>query len=325
MADCDVCVVGKRHPLAHPKTVDHKVTLPFQFVSADLMGFLTPEAFGGHKYITKISDEYTKWTAPYLLKSNLDALSSFQVFVEYVVTPSDFCVRRLRVDKGSEFISTEFQDYSIHTGVSLEYASTNTPQQIAVSERVRRMFAHGAVYACRQRTAKVSVGRFDVHGGASGQQGAAIGDRRAVSVQSATRNGAGPLTSSTHQCRVFVYMETYFKTLELTAVEGRLVGYSNSSKSYRVYNSATRRVVESRNVFLIETPSRLFSPPLEVTSREANPPRNGMDDYTYVTDDDFLRDLRDYTSVLEPLPVLLLTTSPWAGSETIHRWTNSLS
>ena len=133
------------------------------------------------------------------------------------------------------------------------------------------------------------------------------------------------MTSSTHQCRVFVYMETYFKTLELTAVEGRLVGYSNSSKSYRVYNSATRRVVESRNVFLIETPSRLFSPPLEVTSREANPPRNGMDDYTYVTDDDFLRDLRDYTSVLEPLPVLLLTTSPWAGSETIHRWTNSLS
>ena len=28
----------------------------------------------------------------------------------------------------------------------------------------------------------------------------------------------------------------------------------------------------------------------------------GMDDHNYITDDDFLRDLRDYTSVLEPLP-----------------------
>ena len=27
-----------------------------------------------------------------------------------------------------------------------------------------------------------------------------------------------------------------------------------------------------------------------------------MDDHNYITDDDFLRDLRDYTSVLEPLP-----------------------
>ena len=92
------------------------------------MGPLTPEALGGYKYITKISDEYTKWTEPYLLKSKHDDLSSFQVFVQTVVIPSGFRVERLRVDKGGELISKEFQDYCLQTGVSIEYASTNTPQ-----------------------------------------------------------------------------------------------------------------------------------------------------------------------------------------------------
>ncbi|CAN0476461.1 unnamed protein product, partial [Laminaria digitata] len=139
--DCDVCAVGKSHQLTHPETADHKFKLPFQLVFADLMGPLTPEALGGYKYITKISDEYTKWTETYLLKSKHDALSSFQVFVQSVVIPSGFRVERLRVDKGGEFISKEFQDYCLQTGVSLEYASTNTPQQIGMSERVGRTLA----------------------------------------------------------------------------------------------------------------------------------------------------------------------------------------
>ena len=56
--DCDVCAVGKSHQLAHPKTTDRKVKLPFIIGFADLMGPLTPEALGGYKYFTKLSDEY---------------------------------------------------------------------------------------------------------------------------------------------------------------------------------------------------------------------------------------------------------------------------
>ena len=100
----------------------------------------------------------------------------------------------------------------------------------------------------------------------------------------------------------FVHIETYSKHLEVKAAEGPLVGHSNNSKSCREYNPATRRIMESRNVALIETPSRLFPTPLDVTSKQTNPPSNGLSDYNYSTDDDFLLDLRDHTSVLESLP-----------------------
>ena len=69
--------VGKGHELTHRKTADHKVKLRCQLVFADLMGPITPEALGGYKHITEISDEYTKWTETYLLKSKHDTLSSF--------------------------------------------------------------------------------------------------------------------------------------------------------------------------------------------------------------------------------------------------------
>ena len=45
---------------------------------------------------------------------------------------------------------------------------------------------------------------------------------------------------SVNSARAFVHIETCSKTLELKAMEGRLVRYSKSSKSYRVYNPATR-------------------------------------------------------------------------------------
>ena len=91
-----------------------------------------------------------------------------------------------------------------------------------------------------------------------------------------------------------------------------------------MYNPVTRCIMESRNVIFIETPSRLFPPPLEETSKQVNSPSNGMDDHN-ITDDDFLRDLRDYTYVLDRFPALLLTTSPWACSQTIYRWLNPWS
>ena len=62
--------------------------------------------------------------------------------------------------------------------------------------------------------------------------------------------------------RAFVHVETHTKKLEHRAWEGRLVGYSVDSKSFRVYNSSTRSVRESRNVIFIETPSVLSEPDL---------------------------------------------------------------
>ena len=82
-------------------------------------------------------------------------------------------------------------------------------------------------------------------------------------------------------------METHTKKLENCAWEGHLVGYSVDSKSFRVYNSSTSSVRESRNVISIETPSVLPEPDLV----------SGFDEGELTYDDyDMVRDVRNYTS-----------------------------
>ena len=125
--------------------------------------------------------------------------------------------------------------------------------------------------------------------------------------------------------RAFVHIETYSKKLELKAVEGRLVGYSNNSKSYRVYNPATRRIMESRNVIFIETPSCLFRPPRKKLRRRLIRHATA---WTTTTTSQTTTVCTIFAITLpcwNRFPVLLLTTSPWAGSQTIHRWLNSWS
>ena len=64
------------------------------------MGQFTPEALGGYKFVSNISDEHTRWTEIYLLKSKDGALHAFQSFVQSMVIPSGVRVERLRADKG---------------------------------------------------------------------------------------------------------------------------------------------------------------------------------------------------------------------------------
>ena len=64
------------------------------------MGQFTLEALGGYKFVSKISDEHTRWTEIYFLKSKDGALHPFQSFVQSMVIPSGVRVERLRADKG---------------------------------------------------------------------------------------------------------------------------------------------------------------------------------------------------------------------------------
>ena len=105
--------------------------------------------------------------------------------------------------------------------------------------------------------------------------------------------------------RAFVHFERRTKKLVFNAVEGRLMGYSINSKRYRAFNPVTRCIIESRNVISIETPLRLCLPPSEGPQRlmlelpPGDDPGHDNKGHNYITDDDFLRNLRNYTSLVD--------------------------
>ena len=139
IADCDVCAVGKGQQLAHPKKAQHAgITRPFQLCYGDLMDPFTPEAYRGFKGVSKITDQFTRWTAAYLLERKSCAFDSFRLFVTSTVIPCGGRVIRWRADKGGEYTSEAFKQYCLETGIIQEFVATNMPQQNGVSERVGR-------------------------------------------------------------------------------------------------------------------------------------------------------------------------------------------
>ena len=72
------------------------------------MGAFTPEAHGGFKYVSKITDQVTRWTAVYLLENKSCAFDSFSLFVTLTVIPCGGQVTRWRAYKGGEYTSEAF-------------------------------------------------------------------------------------------------------------------------------------------------------------------------------------------------------------------------
>ena len=103
--------------------------------------------------------------------------------------------------------------------------------------------------------------------------------------------------------RAFVRIKNPNK-LGHTSWKGMVYGFSETeSNSYRIWNPKTRRVVESRNVVFIATPpnllpaARRLSPQQDLNSPSYDFSDDTLDD-NYVSHDDMLRDVQNYTSTL---------------------------
>ena len=119
IADCDVCAVGKSRHLTRPKKANHAaINAPFQLVYGDLMGPFKPTAHSGCKFVSKITDQFTKWTAIYLFCSKDQALASLQLFFSSTVIPLGQSIIRWHADKGSKFTVDKFKDYCLGSGIT---------------------------------------------------------------------------------------------------------------------------------------------------------------------------------------------------------------
>ena len=132
------CAVGESYQLANPKKANHAaINTPLQLlVYRDLTGPFIPTTHGGYKFVRKISDQFTKWAAVYLLYSEVQnrALASFQLFVTSTVKRLGKRIIRWGADKGGKFTGVEFEDYCLGSGITYEFAVASTPQQVGVLE-----------------------------------------------------------------------------------------------------------------------------------------------------------------------------------------------
>ena len=269
------------------------------------MGPFTPVAIGGYKYISKITDEYTKLTAIYLLTSKNQALQSLQLFFGSMVKPFGGRTVRFRVDKGGEYTGEEFpavllRDWYYSRVRRHQHAAANrcvlTREDNSVRHIVRCMLEDSgfpssmlgelfmAVAYLKNMTPHTALKRKTPFLMLHGEEA----DLSHLSVI---------------EVRTFGHIKDSRK-LDATAWEGKVCGYSEEIFFYRVWNPKTHCVVESRNVTFIETPSHLLPPPSKLSPlQELVPPSWDLDDETldndYISYNDLQWDVRNSTGVLD--------------------------
>ena len=233
LKNCSTCPPGKTAQQPYPKQATYNVLRPFQLVSVDTLGPFTPKCLSGFKYAVRFVDEQTTWKEVVLMNYKTWSVDALAVFVKETVIPTGERIYTLRGDRGTEFTRAEVRQYCQNDSIKLEFASPSTPQQIGANERagwtilniVRCFLADSTLSNLFWgKLMKTSVYRSNRTPHAALQNGTSY---KALYAKNAYLGHLRVIGS-----RAFVHEEVHTNKLEHRAWKGRLVVFSEESKSY---------------------------------------------------------------------------------------------
>jgi hypothetical protein len=252
---CEGCAYGKQHrAVFHWEDPRQRSTAPGDLIHTDLCGPMSIPSIGGSRYFVLFKDDCSGFRVIECLKTKPETLASFQRFVGQLKRETGQSVKVVRSDRGTEYTNKAFTDYLAKEQIKQELTTPYTPEQNGSSERDNRTIMEASRSMLYAANVHIRFWSEAVH--------------TAVYVlnRTATRtiDGKTPyeiwynVKPSVSHIRIFgsdayVHVPKELRNkLSAKSKKGVLMGYSASSKAYRVWHNDTRRIVESRDVLFDE-------------------------------------------------------------------------
>jgi transposase InsO family protein len=112
-----------------------KASKQLQLVHSDICGPIKPASHSDKRYILSFIDDYTRKTWIYFLHEKSEAFTTFKIFKATVEKEIGAFITCLRTDRGGEFNSNEFGELCKSQGIRRQLTVAYTPQQNGVAER----------------------------------------------------------------------------------------------------------------------------------------------------------------------------------------------
>ena len=135
---CSTCLGGKQTRSSIPKTRTTYSKKPLELVHTDIAGPFRIPSIGGSSYFLTFTDDFSRKTWIYFLRSKSDCIHKFQSFHRMVEKLSGHSILTLRSDNGGEYTSHAFHTYCSLHGIQRQYSQSYTPQHNGVAERKNR-------------------------------------------------------------------------------------------------------------------------------------------------------------------------------------------
>ncbi|KAH9679431.1 hypothetical protein KPL71_026128 [Citrus sinensis] len=115
-----------------------RATVPLELVHTDVCGPINVQARGGYEYFITFTDDYSRYSYVYLMHHKSEALEKFKEYRAEIEKQLDKNIKKLRSDRGGEFLSRDFKEYLVENEIISQLTAPGTPQQNGVAERRNR-------------------------------------------------------------------------------------------------------------------------------------------------------------------------------------------
>lgn len=248
-ANCEVCLQGKLTALpfkSREEISDEKLKI----VHTDVCGPMRVQSKGGAKYFVSFIDDCTRYGFVYFMNKKSEVLNLFKKFKSIVETQTGCKVVYLQSDNGTEYVNNEFDEYLSSQGIQRRLTVAYTPEQNGVAERRNRTLVEMA------RCMLIQSGLPPTF------WAEAVANANYIRNRCPSKSVEGKIPHELwmerrvnfKHIRTFgskVYILNKSPTKDKFAArgqEGILVGYCEDAKAYRIWLTAEKKVVASRDV-----------------------------------------------------------------------------
>ena len=247
---CEACQKGKQIKNSFESKNIVSTSRPLELLHLDLFGPTRTSSLNGKKYGLVIVDDYTRWTWVMFLAHKDESFKVFSIFCKRIQNEKGMCINSIRSDHGGEFENESFQLFCEENGIHHNFSAPRTPQQNGVVERKNRSLQEMA------RT-MLNDNSISKHFWAEAVNTACYIQNRIYIRPILNKTpyelwkGRKPNISYFHSfgCQCFILnTKDSLGKFDAKVDSGIFLGYSETSKAYRVYNSRSLTVEESVHV-----------------------------------------------------------------------------
>jgi len=249
---CGGCAKGKNVKNPFPSS-DNKAKGILDIIHSDVCGPMAATSLSEYVYYVTFIDDFSRKCWIYFLKAKDEVLSKFKEFKALTENHSEKRIKTLRSDNVGEFTSGEFNDLCKEAGIKRELTTYN-PKQNGVAERKNRTIMEAVkamlydqdlpmyLWAEAARTTVFVQNRMP---------------HREIGNKTPNELFTGKKPEVSHLrifgCPVYVHVPKDNRSkLDPSGKKGVFVGYSDSTKGYRVHFPGLKKIEVSPDVVFDE-------------------------------------------------------------------------
>ncbi|GKA10206.1 retrovirus-related pol polyprotein from transposon TNT 1-94 [Tanacetum coccineum] len=244
---CSSCEVSKAKRSSFKTKVVPSSKGRLNLLHMDLCGPMRVASINGKKYILVIVDDYSRYTWTLFLRSKDETPEVLKDFLTMIQRNLQAPVISVRTDRGIEFLNKTLNTFFKEEGIENQTSTPRTPEQNGVVKRQNCTLVEAA------RT-MLSTSKLPLFFWAEAIATACYTQNRSIIIPTHEKtayhiiNDRKPSIKHLHIFGCTFYLTRDGENLDKMKEKRDpciLVGYSNQSKGYRVYNKRTRLIVES--------------------------------------------------------------------------------